>query len=85
MIVGKVITAGGKGLKPQIIVTSTSGSTIDILQDSSIVQTYTLGASETSHTFVVKTGTYTVRKTISGTVTSTTVSVDTIAQYSITI
>lgn len=73
------------GLKPELTVTAPSGSTIDLLQNSIIVDTYTLGASETEHTFVVNVGTYTVRGTLEGQTKSETVSIDMVAQYSIEI
>jgi hypothetical protein len=49
------------GLKPELTVLAPSGSTIDLLQNGIIVATYTLGADETEHTFVVKEGAYTAR------------------------
>ena len=36
------------GLKPELTVTAPAGSTIDILQNSIIVDTYTFASSETS-------------------------------------
>lgn len=73
------------GLKPELTVIAPSGSTIDLLQNGSIVKTYTLGADEPEHTFVVKIGTYTVRGTLGTEVKSAEVLVDAVAQYSVTI
>ena len=72
------------GLKPELTVTAPSGSTIDLLQNGIIVDTYTLGASETEHTFVVKVGTYTVRGTLDKVQTKEVV-IDTVGQYEVTI
>lgn len=73
------------GLKPELTVTAPSGSTIDLLQNGIIVDTYTFGVSETEHTFVVKLGTYTVRGTLGMEVKSIEALVDAVAQYSVTI
>lgn len=69
------------GLKPELTVTAPSGSTIDLLQNGIIVATYTLGASETEHTFIVKVGTYTVRGTLGADTKSVDVTIDTVGQY----
>ena len=56
MIIGKSLTAlGGGGLKPEIRVTAKAGALLNLhYKDSSIIlQSYQLGASETTHTFVV--------------------------------
>lgn len=80
------ISKGGKGLLPEIIVTAPSGSTLDLIQNSVVLQTYTLSSTETQHTFAVKnTGTYTVRGTSGSDTASVEVVVDTIGQYSCTI
>lgn len=71
------------GLKPELIVQAPAQSTIDIIQNNIIINTYTLGASETTHTFVVKLGTYTVQRTLDTTTTSTEVIVDTVKQYTV--
>ncbi|MBO7294469.1 MAG: hypothetical protein J6U65_03540 [Bacteroidaceae bacterium] len=73
------------GLKPELTVAAPSGSTIDILQNGIVVSTYTLGADETEHTFVVKVGTYTVRGTRGDKVQSKEMVIDTVGQYSVTI
>ena len=69
------------GLKPELTVAAPSGSTIDLLQNGIIVDTYTLGASETEHTFVVKVGTYTVRGTLGEQNRSVEVVIDAVGQY----
>lgn len=80
------ISKGGKSLLPEIIVTAPSGSTLDLMQGSVVLQTYTLSSTETQHIFVVKnTGTYTVRGTSGSDTASVEVVVDTIGQYSCTI
>lgn len=56
MIIGKSLTAlGGGGLKPEIRVTAKAGALLNMhYKNSSIIlQSYQLGASETTHTFVV--------------------------------
>ena len=56
MIIGKSLTAlGGGGLKPEIRVTAKAGALLNLhFKNSSIIlQSYQLGASETTHTFVV--------------------------------
>ena len=56
MIIGKSLTAlGGGGLKPEIIVTAKAGALLNLhYKDSSIIlQSYQLGVSKTTHTFVV--------------------------------
>lgn len=79
MIIGKAIYAGGAGgLKPGIIVTAEAGSTL-----TCGAQSYTLGASESTHTFVVALGTYTVTATKGGDTASETVLVDMVAQYAV--
>lgn len=80
------ISKGGKGLLPEIIVTAPSGSTLDLMQGSVVLQTYTLSSTETQHTFTVKnTGTYTVRGTSGSDTASVEVVVDAIGQFSCTI
>ena len=80
------ISKGGKGLLPEIIVTAPSGSTLDLMQGSVVLQTYTLSSTETQHTFTVKnTGTYIVRGTSGSDTASVEVVVDTIGLYSCTI
>lgn len=80
------ISKSTKGLTPEIIVTAPSGSTLDILQNSVVLQTYTLGSSETSHTFAVKSvGSYVVRGTSGSQTKSVTVSVDAVGRYTCTI
>lgn len=80
------ISTGGNGLLPEIIVTAPSGSALDLLQGSVVLQTYTLSSTETQHTFTVKnTGTYTVRGTSGSDTASVDVVVDAIGQYSCTI
>lgn len=71
------------GLKPELTVTAPSGSTIDLLKNGIIVATYTLSASETEHTFVVKVGTYTVRGTLKGYTRTISVVIDTVGQYAV--
>jgi hypothetical protein len=73
------------GLKPELTVTAPFGSTIDLLQNGIIVDTYTLSADETEHTFMVKVGTYTVRGTLGAAVKETEVVIDTVGQYEVTI
>lgn len=73
------------GLKPELTVTAPAGSTIDLLQGGIVVDTYTLGASETEHTFVVKVGTYTARITLGEETNSKEVLIDNVGQYAITI
>ena len=76
------ISKGGKGLLPEIIVTAPSGSTLDLMQGSVVLQTYTLSSTETQHTFTAKnTGTYTVRGTSGSDTASVEVVVDVIGQY----
>lgn len=80
------ISKGGKGLLPEIIVTAPSGSTLDLMQGSVVLQTYTLSSTETQHTFTVKnTGTYTVRGTSGSDTASVEVVVDVIGRYECTI
>lgn len=79
MIIGKAIYAGGAGgLKPEIIVTAEAGSTL-----TCGTQTYTLGASETTHTFTVSLGTFVVTATKGSDSATETVLVDTVAQYAV--
>jgi len=73
------------GLKPELTVIAPSGSTIDLLQNGIIVDTYTFGASETEHTFVVKVGTYTVRGTLETYNKSIDVVIDAVGQYEVVI
>lgn len=80
------ISKGGKGLLPEIIVTAPSGSTLDLMQGSVVLQTYALSSTETQHTFIVKSiGTYTVRGTSGSDSASVEVVVDVVGQYSCTI
>lgn len=56
MIIGKSLTAlGSGGLKPEIHVTAKAGALLNLHYKGSsiILQSYQLGASETTHTFVV--------------------------------
>lgn len=56
MIIGKSLTAlGGGGLKPEIRVTARAGALLNLYFKGSniILQSYQLGESETTHTFVV--------------------------------
>ena len=73
------------GLKPELIVTAPAGSIIDLLQNGIIIDTYTLGASETEHTFVVKVGTYTVRGTLGTKVQNKEVAIEVAGQYEVEI
>ena len=73
------------GLKPELTVTAPSGSTIDLLRNGIIVATYTLGASETEHTFIVKVGTYMVRGMLGEKSNTAEVVIDTVGRYSIKI
>lgn len=79
MIIGKAIYAGGAGgLKPEITVTAEAGSTL-----TCGAQSYTLGASETAHTFTVELGTHIVTATKGSDSASETVLVDMVAQYAV--
>lgn len=71
------------GMKPELTVIAPSGSTIDLLRNGIIIDTYTLGASETEHTFVVKVGTYTVRWMLGEKVQNKELMIDTVGQYSV--
>ena len=71
------------GLKPELTVIAPAGSTIDLLQNGIILDTYTLGASETEHTFVVKVCTYTVRGTLGEQSKSVEVVIDVVGQYAV--
>lgn len=71
------------GLKPELTVVAPSGSTIDLLQNSIIIDTYTLGASETEHTFIVKVGTYTVRGTLGGETKDVETVIDVVGRYEV--
>lgn len=73
------------GMKPELTVTAPAGSTIDLLQNGIIVDTYTLVSAETEHTFIVKVGTYTVRGTLGVHTKSKEVLIDSTAQYSVKI
>lgn len=73
------------GLKPELTVTAPSGSTIDILQNGIIVDAYTLSASETEHTFIVKVGAYTVRGTLGTQTKSVEVVIDPVGRYAVEI
>ena len=70
------------GLKPELTVIAPAGSTIDLLQNGIILDTYTLGASETEHTFVVKVGEYEARGTLDEKSYSVNVVIDSIGCYS---
>ena len=69
------------GLKPELTVIAPSGSTIDLLQNGTVVKTYTLGADETEHTFVVKIGTYTVRGILGSRAKEAEVLIDHVGRY----
>ena len=73
------------GLKPEIAVTSLVGSTIDILKNGIIIDTYALGANETEHIFPVRIGTYIVRGTLGDDVRIVTVNVDVVGRYEVEI
>ena len=73
------------GLKPELTVTAPSGSTVDLLQNGIIIATYTLGVSETEHTFVVKVGTYTVRGTLGDKVQNKEAHIEIAGQYEVEI
>ena len=73
------------GLKPELTVTAPSGSILDILQNSIIIDTYTLGVSETEHTFILEIGDYTVRGTLGTNTKSVDAVIDTVAQYELLI
>ena len=88
MIIGKSLTAlGGGGLKPEITVTAKAGALLNLhYKDSSIIlQSYQLGAEETTHTFVVNVSetAYVVEDVTDG--KSVEVLVDAVAQYSVEI
>lgn len=71
----------GGGLTPQILVTAPSGSVL-----TCGTQTYTLGADETQHTFVLSVlGAYVVTASKDGKTTTETVLVDAIGIYKITL
>lgn len=82
-----VLNRGGTsgGLKPELTVAAPSGSTIDLLQNGIIVATYTLGANETEHTFVVKVGSYTVRASGEGKADEKSVVVDRVGRYNVSL
>lgn len=85
-ILNRGISGGtSSGLKPELTVTAPVGSTIDILQNGIIVSTYTLGAEETEHTFVVRVGTYTVRGILGANTTIKEVVIDIVGQYKVEI
>ena len=69
------------GLKPELTVTAPSGSTLYLLQNGIIVATYTLGVSETEHTFTVRVGTYTVRGMLGTHTKSFEVVIDTVGRF----
>ncbi len=78
------ISYGSGGLMPEIIVTAKAGSTLDLLQNGVVLKTYTLGSTETQHTFIVKNvGEYTVKATKGANTTSRNVLVDIVMQYHI--
>ena len=80
------ISYGGSGLLPEIIVTAAAGSTLDLLQNGVVLKTYTLGSTETQHTFVVKNvGEYTVKSTLGDNTYSSNVLIETVGQYPVTI
>ena len=78
-----ILNRGGAsgGLKPELTVIAPSGSTIDILQNGSIVDTYTLGVDETKHTFSVNVGTCIVRGTRDDETVEAEVVIDVVGQY----
>ena len=82
-----ILNRGGAsgGLKPELTVISSAGDIIDIMQNGIIVYTYIIGANETQHTFVVKLGTYTVKGTRAGATATTSVVIDAVTQYSVTL
>ena len=73
-----VESGGGGGMKPEVIVTAEAGSTL-----TCGTQSYTLGASETTHTFTVALGTYIVTATKGSDSATETVLVDMVAQYAV--
>lgn len=78
------ISYGGSGLLPEIIVTAAAGSTLDLLQNGVVLKTYTLGSTETQHTFVVKNvGEYIVKATKGTDAASRNILVDIVMQYRI--
>ena len=78
------INYGSGGLMPEIIVTATAGSTLDLIQNGVVLKTYTLGSTETQHTFVVKNvGEYIVKATKGANTTSRNILVDIVMQYRI--
>ena len=87
-IIGKSLTAlGSGGLEPEIRVTTKAGALLNLhYKDSPIIlKSYQLGASETTHTFVVS-----VNKTAyvvddATNIKSVEVLVDTVAQYRVEI
>lgn len=79
MIIGKAIYAGDAGgMKPEVIVTSEAGSTL-----TCGTQSYTLGLSETTHTFTVALGTYIVTATKGSNSATKTIAVSAVAQYAV--
>ena len=87
MIIGKSLTALSGGLKPEIIVTAKAGSLLNLhFKDSPIIlQSYQLGAEETTYTFIVSVSetAYVVEDATNS--ASVEVLVDVVAQYSIKI
>lgn len=80
------ISYGGSGLMSEIIVTAAAGSTLDLIQNSVVLKTYTLGSTETQHTFVVKNvGEYTVKSTLGENIYSSNVLIETVGQYPVAI
>lgn len=88
MIIGKSLTAlGGGGLEPEIRVTAKAGALLNLHYKGSsiILQSYQLGASETTHTFVVNVSetAYVIEDSTNR--KSVEVLVDVVAQYSVEI
>ena len=65
---------GSLGLNPQVVVTAAAGSTL-----TCGIQSYTLGSDETTHACIVSFGTYSVSDGVS----TQSVTVDAVAQFSV--
>lgn len=75
-----------KSLTPEIIVTAPEGSTLDLIQNGVVLQSYTLSGTETQHTFIVNDiGTYTVIGTLGSKSDSEDVLIETVGQYKVDI
>lgn len=60
-----IINRGASGgLKPELIITAPSSTTLDLIRNGEVVESYTMLAVELKHTFKVKKGVYTVRGTL---------------------